>query len=233
MWTINATVKLLMVILIAVAGPELAVSAEVRGSVEFVYNGIFNTGADTRNQPVAVALLPVGNRQIPQSKAAIHHMEIADNRIQPSFLTAQRGDRVIFVNTDTVYHQLFSLSKDVPFDVTLGKADSGKPKQASLELEHAGTVHIFCRIHNKSYARLDVLETPYQQMITAGQPFYFSKLQAGRWMLRLASPVAETRLIPVDAISSPPPLRLELASHGGGATLKKLGMRPAIEGMYQ
>lgn len=222
-----------MVILLAMSGPELAVSAEVRGSVEFIYNGIFSTGADTRNQPIAVALLPVGSRQLPQSKAAIHQMEISDNRILPSYLTAQTGDRVVFVNTDSVYHQLFSLSQDVPFEITLGKSDSGKPKQASLKLEHAGTVHIFCRIHNKSYARLDVLETPYQQMITAGQPFYFSGLQAGRWMLRLASPAAETRLIPVDAITSPPPLKLELASHGGGATLNKLGMHPAIERMYQ
>lgn len=230
MWQKYSIVKLLLAILVFT--PNLVVSAEVRGSVDFVYNGIFTSGTDTRNQPIAVALLPVGNRQVPKSKARIHHMEIADNRISPSYLTAQRGDRVIFVNTDGVYHQLFSLSKDVPFEVTLEKARQGKPTQAVLNLDHAGTVHIFCRIHNKSYARLDVLDTPYQQMITAGQPFNFSSLETGRWLLRLASPAAETRLIPVDAITSPPPLKLELVSHGGGATLNNLGVSPAIETMY-
>lgn len=227
---INSIAKLLLAIL--VLAPNLVVSAEVRGRVDFVYKGIFTSGTDSRKQPIAVALLPVGNRQVPKSKAQIHHMEIAGNRISPSYLTAQRGDRVIFVNTDGVYHQLFSLSKDIPFEVTLEKAEHGRPKQTVLNLEKAGTVHIFCRIHNKSYARLDVLETPYQQMITAGQPFNFSSLESGRWMLRLASPAAETRLIPVDAITSPPPLKLELVSHGGGETLNNLGVSPAIETMY-
>ena len=70
-------------------------------------------------------------------------------------------------------------------------------------------------------------------MITAGQPFNFSQLEAGRWLLRLASPAAETRLIPVDAFTTPPPLKLEIVSHGGGATLNNLGARPATERMYQ
>ncbi len=232
MWQINSMTKVLIAILLALMWSKLAVSAEVRGSVEFVYNGIFSTGADTREQPIAVALLPVEGKPLQQSTAQIHHMKISGNRILPSFLTAQRGDKIIFVNTDSVYHQLFSLSKDVPFEVTLEKSISGKPKQAAIELDHAGTVHIFCRIHNKSYARLDVLETPYQQMISAGQPFNFTGLEPGRWMLRIASPTAETRLIPVDAITAPPPLKLKLVSHGGGSTLNKLGVRPAIESMY-
>jgi plastocyanin len=232
MWQLKNSAKLLIPLLMAACWSKSAMPAEIRGSVDFIYNGIFTHGAATGNQPIAVAVLPVGGKQKLRSKKQVHQVEITDNRILPSFLTAQRGDKIIFVNMDPVYHQLFSLSNDIPFEVTLEKTETGKPKQASLSLDKTGTVHIFCRIHNKSYARVDVLETPYQQMITSGQPFHFKSLKAGRWMLRLASPVAETRLIPVNAVTAPPPLKLELASHSG-TSLNNLGVRPAIDRMYQ
>ena len=233
MKTIKPLQSLVAAALAALWYSSTAMTAEVRGGVEFEYNGIFSSDAGAQKQPIAVALLPVNGKQVALTEPQIHHMEISNNRISPSFLSAQRGDRIVFVNTDSVYHQLFSLSHDIPFDVTLEKTESGKPKQASINLDKNGTVHIFCRIHNKSYARVDVLETPYQQMISSGQPFRFSGLDAGRWLLRLASPAAETRVISVDAVTSPPPLKLQLSSHGGGSATHNLAVTPAIENMYQ
>lgn len=217
----------------ALLRPDAGMAAEVTGSVEFVYNGIFSTDAAANQRPISVALLPMETAAGERGPARNHVMEISNNRIAPSFMTVQRGDEISFVNKDAVYHQLFSLSHELPFEVMLEKSTREKKVRSVVKLDKLGTAHVFCRIHNKSYARVDVLDTPMQQIVKPGQPFRFTGLKAGKWMLRLASPASETRLIPVDAVTSPPPLRLQLSSHGGGSVNGKLNTALPVESMYR
>ena len=191
-------------------------AAEVRGTVSVDYHGLFEPGTAARTHTVSVALLPgEGQRTVPRG---VRHqrIEVVGNRMRPAFLTVQQGDYVEFVNRDNVYHELFSLSPGEPVKARLGKADQQSDARAEFRLKQPGTTHFFCRIHNKSYARIDVVATPYIQMVEPGGIFDFVGLSPGRWRLRLAAPAAETQWVDVAAVTMPPSLKLTLTSHGGG-----------------
>lgn len=193
-------------------------AAEVTGSVSVRYQGLFESGNTPEAHPVSVALLPGQKQRTRAREARTYRIEVINNRMHPAFLTVQRGDRVAFVNHDAVFHELFSLSPDDPVRVRLGKSERGDHYRAGVTLSEAGTVHIFCRIHNKGYARIDVVDTPYLQMVQPGEAFRFDGLTPGRWRLRLAAPAAETKWVDVTAMTTPPPLQLDLTSRGGSAS---------------
>lgn len=192
-------------------------AAEVRGTVSIDYKGLFENSGGDRNHRVSVALLPAEGQHTEPRGVRRQHVEIVNNRMQPAFLTVQKGDSIEFINRDKVYHELFSLSAKEPVTVRLGKADDRDRARTEFRLDHAGTTHFFCRIHSKSYARIDVVETPHLQMIQPGGRFQFVGLAPGLWRLRLAAPASETKWLDVAAMTSPPPLRLTLTSRSGGS----------------
>ncbi len=207
-------------------------SAEIGGRVSVRYAGLFQPDASMSDVPVSVALLPVRDRKVGLRSPQVVQIEVIGNRIVPPFLTLQTGDAVEFVNRDNVFHELFSVSPERPFDIVLAKVDATKPVTQKVLFDKPGSMHVFCRIHNKSYARIDVLDTPYQKMVQAGEAFRFADIPTGRWTLRLASPGAETRLIDVDALTSPPSLTLELRSMIGGSGAGPLSGEAAVERLF-
>ena len=212
---------------------SLARAAEVRGTVVVDYQGLFEVDKSVQNHPISVALIPDEGQSVVRRGVRTEHIEIVENRMHPSFLTVQKGDSVSFVNRDAVFHQLFSLSPGEPLSVQLAKAGSGSQSATSIKLDQAGVTHFFCRIHNKSYARIDVVETPYLQTIQPGQSFHFVGIAQGRWQLRVSSPAAETLLIPVTALTAPQPLQITLASRGGGMGSGKLKAQSGVDQLYR
>lgn len=194
----------------------VALAAEVAGSVSVDYQGLFENAGAMQAHLVSVALLPSEGQHLVPRGVRRERIEIVGNRMRPAFLTVQKGDFIEFTNRDNVYHELFSLSPGEPVMVRLGKADSGEQARTELRLVQTGTTHFFCRIHNKSYARIEVVETPYIQMVEPGGRFQFVGLAPGHWKLRLAAPAAETEWVDVVAVTTPPPLHLTLTSRGGG-----------------
>lgn len=191
-------------------------AAEVRGTVSMDYHGLYRTGSTAQVQPISVALLPgEGQKTVPRGTRK-HRIEIIDNRMHPAFLTVKTGDRIEFTNRDAVFHELFSLSQGNPMKARLGKAEGKKRPKAEFALDSSGTTHFFCRIHNKSYARVDAVDTSYLQTLQPGGEFRFVGLAPGHWRLRMAASAAETRWVDVTAMTKPPMLDLVLTSHTGG-----------------
>jgi len=207
-------------------------SAEIRGTVVVEYQGMFDPDSSTQTYPVSVALIAAEGQRLVRRSPRGERVEIIENRMRPAFITVQKGDHVKFINRDDVFHELFSLSSGEPVSLHLGKA-SDQSSQQSLVLKQPGTTHFFCRIHSKSYARIEVVDTPYFQMVQPGHQFHFVGLAPGKWKLRLASAAGAIRWIPVTAMTSPPPLRLTITSRGGGNGAGKLGSRAGIAGLYQ
>jgi plastocyanin len=190
-------------------------AAEVRGVVSIDYDGLYQTRSTAQAQPVSVALLPgEGQRTVPRG-ARKHRIEIIDNRMHPAFVTVKTGDIIEFTNRDTVFHELFSLSQGRPMKVQLGKAVGEQRPKAEFVMDSPGATHFFCRIHNKSYARVDAVNTPYLQTLQSGGEFRFVGLSPGKWRLRIAASAAETRWFDVVAMTKPPMLDLVLTSHAG------------------
>ncbi|MDT8386940.1 MAG: hypothetical protein RQ736_05465 [Thiogranum sp.] len=197
------------------------------------YKGLFEPVRSSHSYPISVALLPAMGQEVEFRDPRIEQIEISNNRMVPSFLTVQRGDSVEFINRDRVFHQIFSLSQDQPLAVQLDRSGALGKDRMAIKLERPGTTHFFCRIHNKSYARVDVVESPHLQTIQPGQTFHFSGIAPGLWKLRLASPAAETRLVDVSALTAPPPLDLTLASHAGGSGIDRIDPGAGAELLYQ
>ncbi|HED19107.1 MAG TPA: hypothetical protein ENI74_06355 [Gammaproteobacteria bacterium] len=207
-------------------------SAEIRGTVVVDYQGMFDPDNSTQTYPVSVALIPAEGQHLVRRSPRVERVEIIGNRMRPAFITVQKGDQIRFINRDNVFHEIFSLSPGEPVSLRLGKA-SDPSAQQSMVLEQPGTTHFFCRIHSKSYARVEVVDTPYLQMVQSGRKFHFVGLAAGEWKLRLASAAGEIQWIPVTAMISPPSLQLTITSRGGGNGAGKPGSQGGIAALYQ
>lgn len=231
--SLTRPMPLLSVLALLLGVPGQVHTAEVTGTVTVDHKGLFEAGAGGHSHPISVALIPLGEQVIGLRENKTERIELIANRMTPSFLTVQQGDTVEFVNRDTVFHELFSLSQEEPLTVRLGRNGSPGEDRKTVTLDQTGINHFFCRIHNKSYARIDVVRSPYLQTVRAGQRFHFSGLNAGRWQLRLASPAAETQLIEVTAMTAPPELHLTLASHNGGNVGERLKSQADVQQLYQ
>ncbi len=209
-----------------------SIAAEVRGTVTMEYQGMFSVDASVQPQPVSVALLPAQGQHVSVRRPRLHRLEVVGNRISPAFFTAMKGDSIRFKNLDEVYHEIFFLSSGKPWSVRLDRAGSNHAVSPEMALDQSGTRHFFCRIHSKSYARVDIVDTPYIATVQSGRPFQFVGLAGGRWTLRVATPTAETRLIEVNAITAPPPLDVKLMSRGGGQARGQLNAQSGVEHLY-
>lgn len=72
-----------------------------------------------------------------------HLVDQKDKSFSLATLSAKVGDTVTFRNTDSVSHNIFSLSDAQSFD--LGTYGNGQSR--SLKLEHAGTIDVECAVH--------------------------------------------------------------------------------------
>ena len=226
------TIKFLIAMTAFFACLQTAECAEIRGTVVVEYQGMFDPDSSTQSYPVSVALVPAKGQRLVHRSPRVEKVEVIENRMRPAFITVQKGDRIKFINRDNVFHELFSLSPGEPVSLQLGKV-ADQSSQQSLVLKQPGTTHFFCRIHSKSYARIEVVDTPYLQMVQPGHLFHFEGLAPGEWKLRLASAAGETRWITVTAVTSPTPLQLTIASRSGGNGTGNLRHQAGIAELYQ
>lgn len=208
-------------------------AAEVRGTVTMEYQGMFSADSSVPPQPISVALLPGQDQHVSARRPRLHQAEVVGNRIAPAFFTARKGDSIRFKNLDDVYHEIFFLSPGEPWSARLDRAGSRSATSPELSLDKTGTRHFFCRIHSKSYARVDIVDTPYLVTVQSGRPFQFVGLPGGRWKLRVATPAAETRWIQVNAITAPPPLDVRLVSRAGGQARGQMSAQAGVEQLYR
>lgn len=202
-----------------------AQAAEVVGEVQLRHTGLFHAQGAKPMGEISVSLTPLEGRSRVHARAAeVHRMVLRDKGAHPAFLTIQRGDRVRFINQDPVYHEIFALSPVQPIELRLDKAGEGEGQDAEVELNTEGSWHLFCRIHSRMYARVDVVNTPLIQRVGIGETFRFERLQPGEWQLRVAALGAETRTLKAVALTSPPPLRIDLSTKGGGVDAGGSGM---------
>lgn len=81
-------------------------------------------------------------------------------RFDPEVLPIVVGTTVDFPNDDTIYHNVFSLSKAKPFD--LGIYEQGGSR--SVTFDQPGLVKLYCNIHSQMAAYILVLPNAYFAM---------------------------------------------------------------------
>ena len=206
-------------------------AAEIRGAVTVQQDELFGEGRDALQAiPVSVALFPAEGQALPHRQSQQQTMEVSGEGIKPLYLALPRGSRVRFRNLDDVHHELFTHSHAQPLSLRLDRSGTGR--EAVVPLDAAGDLHWFCRIHARSYARIDVVDTPLVRMLHAGESFEFRDLPAGKWRLRVAAPGAETQIIEAEALTAPPPLRIPLAVKGIATEARAAPQPMAVEQLY-
>lgn len=114
-----------------------------------------------------------------------------DRRFHPRVLPVVRGTTIDFPNDDSIFHNVFSLSKAKPFD--LGVYEPGDSR--SVTLDQTGLVNLYCNVHPEMSASIVVLGNPFFDLSDAAGRFVISDVPDGHWTLRAWNDLgAETRL---------------------------------------
>jgi len=104
----------------------------------------------------------------------------------PSILAVRKSEKVRILNSDPVYHNVFSLSQVKRFDA--GRRPTGEYMDLSFERE--GVVDVFCDIHSNMHAVIYVVSphTHSFQSLSGSGDFRLEGLPAGSYTLNVYSP---------------------------------------------
>ena len=145
-------------------------TGELRGRVDFQ-----RPAAVSQRRPTVTELGTPAARPAPEARRAVVYLERApigafeqgqlartrmDQRSEtfvPRLLAVAAGTVVDFPNSDSTYHNVFSISKTKRFD--LGRYARGHSK--SVRFETPGIVRVFCDIHSHMSAFVLVFGHPY------------------------------------------------------------------------
>jgi plastocyanin len=124
-------------------------------------------------------------------------MDQRNEQFVPRLLAVTVGTVVEFPNSDTKFHNVFSLSRTHPFD--LGRYPPGRT--GSQRFDKPGVVRVFCDIHSHMSAHIVVLGHPYFAVTDTDDRYAIPNVPAGSYTLRVWSELgeAESRRIAVTA----------------------------------
>ena len=140
--------------------------------------------ADRSN--VVVFLDRAPERDIYRASATISQ---ADRVFTPRVTAIVKGTTVEFPNDDTIFHNVFSLSKNQPFDLDIYSPG----KSRSVTFEQPGWAKVYCNIHPNMVAHVIVLDNPYFAVSDAKGNFVIPNVPDGEYNLRTWHEFASSR----------------------------------------
>lgn len=109
-----------------------------------------------------------------------------DTQFSPRMLVLRSGETMRVLNSDPIYHNVFSLSDTKKFDI--GRRRQGEFKDVTMDA--AGVVKVFCEIHSHMSAEIVVLNerTHSWQLLKEGQSAVFPDLDSNSYTLHVYAP---------------------------------------------
>lgn len=104
-------------------------------------------------------------------------MDQRNETFVPRLLAVQTGTTVDFPNSDSTYHNVFSLSRARRFD--LGRYAAGRTK--SVRFDRPGVVRVFCDIHSHMSAFVVAFNHPYFRVTDADGRFRIDNVPPGAY----------------------------------------------------
>jgi plastocyanin len=132
------------------AVPAHAAAGKVNGKVTIAAGA--HAKKDGGNAVVYLEGVPDDGKAPPPPK-----MWQRDKQFDPQVVVVVKGQSIEFPNGDTVFHNVFSMSKAARFDLGLYKSGDSK----GVTFKRAGVVDVFCNIHPQMVAKILVLENRY------------------------------------------------------------------------
>lgn len=106
-------------------------------------------------------------------------MDQRNETFVPHVLAITVGTTVDFLNSDNIYHNVFSLRGPRPFD--LGRYAAGRSK--SVRFDRPGIVRVFCEIHSHMNAFILVFNHRYFAVTSADGRYQIGRVPPGRYTL--------------------------------------------------
>lgn len=198
---------LLALLAAAALTPPVAsqVPASIRGRVQFPggvsaaatrpaiadLGGSDHPAVDRRRSVVYLDTVP--RRAFDELPAGRARMDQRGEQFVPRVLAVTVGTVVDFPNSDSKFHNVFSLSRTRPFD--LGRYPPGK--SGAVRFDRPGLVRVFCDIHSHMSGYILVFSHPYFYVTDADGRYAIANIPPGSYTLMLWSELgsAEPRRI--------------------------------------
>ncbi len=139
--------------------------------------------------------------QRPASAAARGKIVQQDKAFVPDLLVVTAGTTVEFPNLDAVFHNVFSLAMQQPFDLGM----YGRGETRAVAFTQPGLVKIYCNIHPEMVAHVLVLRGPDAAIAAPSGFFALVDLPPGEFMLRTWSEFGGDLSRPVGVKAGPQP----------------------------
>lgn len=136
----------------------------------------YRNRAQTVQTPAAVVFLK-GRIEGPAPPGFDAHPEMVqrDTAFAPATVVVMTGGTVSFPNQDPFFHNVFSMSGTRRFD--LGRYPEGESKDVAFD--KAGTVEVFCEVHDFMRGAIVVTENPYHTTVEDDGTFTMVGVPAG------------------------------------------------------
>ena len=126
---------------------------------------------------------PVGEKPAPPEKpVTINTRRIAQKGavFTPHVLPVVVGTVIEWPNNDDIYHNVFSMSEVMPFDLGLYK----NPEVKKFAFEKAGRIDVFCSIHANMHCIVLVLQNPYYSLADDRGRYAITNIPPGTYTLK-------------------------------------------------
>ncbi|MEN9838931.1 MAG: hypothetical protein RL177_410 [Bacteroidota bacterium] len=134
--------------------------------------------------PIVVWIEGTGAQSRPASASPVLNQK--DTQFEPRMIVVVAGQKVRIMNSDPIYHNVFSLSDVKRFNV--GRRPAGE--HVDVLFDKPGEVSVFCDIHSSMNATIRVLPASTAQWVVldGDGAFRLANLPAGRYSVHVAAP---------------------------------------------
>lgn len=117
----------------------------------------------------------------PAARPARFEIAISDKIYSPRVLVVPVGSTVAFPNHDPFDHNVFSVSEPNSFDLGLYGRGEGKARTFA----HPGLVRVFCNVHPRMVALIQVMATQHYAQPVADGMFSIAGVEPGTYRLHV------------------------------------------------
>jgi plastocyanin len=176
-------------------------AGDIEGQVFISDNKSSNNGPKNQDHSNAVIYLTGGDIS-GNSNNKTHSLIQENKQFKKRVMAITRGDSVKFKNSDSFYHNVWSLSKSKTFD--LGSFKS--PMSKTVKFDKAGLIKVFCNIHPQMISSILVLPNPKYTITNQDGKFIIKNIPNGKYKLRVwvegAKPLSQNISVTNDKIKN-------------------------------
>ena len=112
------------------------------------------------------------------SEPVLATLEQKNRRFDPDLIVVPAGSRVSFPNRDSIFHNVFSLSKSKTFDL----GNFPRDETRTVTLTKPGIVHVNCHLHPNMTATVVVTPNRWSTRVDPSGSFVLSDVPAGSYV---------------------------------------------------